>query len=236
MSLPPELSIAVCAKDEERTLGGVLELLAALPISKEILIVDDGSRDRTNRIAKEWAARYDFIHLLEHGRSLGKGAGLRTALGASSGAYFAIQDADLEYDPNDIPRCFQAMKERRCDIFFGSRFLQPNPTHYPLFFWGNKIVSRWVSLLTGVRITDAYSGRKFFRTEFLKNWGIESGGFEVEAELAVKTGRAAAGGKLVYGELPIVYAPRTMAEGKKIRTTDGARAVISSLRWRLRLG
>ncbi|MBI4668405.1 MAG: glycosyltransferase family 2 protein [Elusimicrobia bacterium] len=232
--MPVELSLAVCAFNEEKTLAAVLEALCALEIDREIIVVDDGSEDETHAIARRFGDRHPFVRVARHETRLGKGAALKTALNCAAGIYFAVQDADLEYDPRDIPRCLDEMKKRNLDVIFGSRFLKPNPTCYPLFLAGNKLVSLYISRLVGLKITDAYTGRKIFKTVSLRAAGIESSGFEVEAELAVKFGLKAAKGELVYGEIPIDYRPRTVAEGKKIKIADGLRAMASALYWRMK--
>ncbi|MBI4370091.1 MAG: glycosyltransferase family 2 protein [Elusimicrobia bacterium] len=234
--MPPLLTIAVCALNEEKTLPRVLAQLFKIRLNIEIIVVDDGSTDQTAFVVEEFVSEHQGVRLIQHSHRSGKGAALASALAQAHGEYFAVQDADLEYDPLDLPVCFETMLREKWDILFGSRFLRPNPTAYPLFLAGNKIVSFWISLITGLRVTDAYTGRKIFKTAVLRTLGITASGFDVEAELAVKASRAAVLGRLRFGEIPIVYCPRTVQEGKKIRYGDGYHALKEALLWRWRVG
>lgn len=226
------LTIAICARDEERTLKRVVDEVLKLDLPKEILIVDDGSRDRTPQIASGLSRENSQIRVLRHEASQGKGAGIQTAVRSAQGRYFAIQDADLEYEPGYIAEAVRRMESEGWDAVFGSRFLRSNPTHYPLFFIGNKCVSQWISWLTGTKITDAYTGTKVLRTDLMRSFHLESNGFEIEAEIAVKMGLAARRDAVRFLEIPIPYHPRTIEEGKKIRIADGAAALAWSWRFR----
>ncbi|MEK7287294.1 MAG: glycosyltransferase, partial [Elusimicrobiota bacterium] len=155
------------------------------------------------------------------------------ALRHAQGEYFAVQDADLEYEPAQIESVVRRMQTEGWDVVFGSRFLKSNPTQYIMFYMGNKLVSRWISFLTRITITDAYTGTKIFKTELLRGFGLKANGFEIEAEMAVKTGILARQRRIRFLEIPIPYHPRTMGEGKKIGVFDGARAIWSALDYRL---
>lgn len=230
MVTSPEITIAIPALNEERTIIQVLEALTRLSLDMEIIVVNDGSKDQTASLVKTFTKKHPFVFLHSHEVSMGKGAGLRTALARARGRYFAVQDADLEYDPQDIVPCLGIIKQEGLDVLFGSRFLKSNPTRYPLFYWGNKAISFWISFLTGLDITDTYTGRKIFRTEILRRFAINGRGFEIEAELSVKTARLARAKQLKFKETPITYNPRKLEEGKKIRIKDGLIAFIFSLK------
>ncbi|MEK6544051.1 MAG: glycosyltransferase family 2 protein [Elusimicrobiota bacterium] len=227
----PLLSIVVPALNECGTLAGVLDALLALRLGAEIIVIDDGSSDDTGVVAERYSKRYASVTCIRHASRQGKGAGILDALAVAHGRYFAVQDADLEYDPADIPACLQHMRTESLDALYGSRFMKDNPTAYPLFYWGNKAVSAWVSVLTGVKITDAYTGRKLYRTAFMRGLALSQKDFAIEAEMAVKTALAARHGAK-FAETPIGYKPRKISDGKKIRPQDGLSAFWLSLAYR----
>ncbi|MFC1520834.1 glycosyltransferase family 2 protein [Elusimicrobiota bacterium] len=231
----PEVTIAVCAFNEAANVGRVLTELLSLKINKEIMIIDDASTDATPQIIKSMADKSNgLIKIFKHEKRKGKGAGIITAIKHSSGRYFCIQDADLEYDPHDIDRIMEDITQNSLDACFGSRFIEPNPVIYPHCAFANKFISKWISLLTGTLITDSYTGRKIIRTNLIKGLSLEKYGFDIEAEISTKIGTLTGQGKIKFSEAPISYNPRTVKEGKKIRLMDAIKAFLVPLQIKLK--
>ena len=211
------LSVLIPVYNEKAT---VLELLrrveaVALPIGKEIVIVDDGSTDGTRELLKGLGARAKVV-LHEHNQ--GKGAALRTALAHATGDFTIIQDADLEYDPADYAGLLAPVLDGRADVVYGSRFL--GGPHRLLFFWhyaANKFFTLLTNVLYNINRTDMGTCYKLFVTEKLKALSLASARFGIEAELTAKVCK----NRLRLYETPISYSGRTYAEGKNISWTDG---------------
>lgn len=228
-------TIVIPSYNEMRTLPSVLETLGGVPLEKEVIVVDDGSVDGTREwVEKSIAARkfpYE-LRLIKHERNRGKGGALITGFGAASGDIAIVQDADLEYDPSQIPALVKPIEEGRADAVFGSRMLMDKAQTYSrLYLTGNKFLSFLISLLFGVRMTDSYTCYKAFRTPLLRRMRLVSDGFEIEAELACKTAFMG----LRFAELPISYISRSRREGKKINYKDAVKGVLKILALRLTL-
>jgi glycosyltransferase involved in cell wall biosynthesis len=223
----PTISIVVPAKDEARTIEHVLERLRALPWRLEILVVDDGSRDGTAAIA----GRDGGIRLLRHERSRGKGAAVRTGIAASTGDVLVIQDADLEYDPADLPRLLDPLLKGVADVVYGTRLRGGEPQRAHLFwhYAGNRFLSLLTNVLYNTTISDMEVGYKAFRGELIRSIELVSDDFRFEAEVTAKILRRP--GIRLY-EVPISYYGRTYEEGKKITWRDGIQAVGALLRFR----
>ncbi len=211
-----KLSIIIPVYNEEKTIAAVLDALVAVPFGeweREVIVVDDGSVDATSAILKQWSGVKAFFHVANRG----KGVAIRTGLAEACGDAVIIQDADLEYDPADIPRLLAAMEKTGADAVFGSRNIAPERRGYPHYVLGVAVLTGCINLLFRSRLTDAYTGYKLLRTSALKELGITSAGFEFEAEatcLLLKRGYKIC-------EIPIRYNPRSFSEGKKIRFRDG---------------
>lgn len=212
------LSIVIPVFNERATLPAVLESVAGVSLDKEILIVDDGSTDGTREYLKDMAQNPgEGVRVLFHDRNRGKGAALRTGFREVEGDIVIIQDADLEYDPQDYPALLKPILDGRADVVYGSRFL--GGPHRVLFFWhylGNKILTLISNMLTNLNLSDMETCYKVFRSEVIKNLTFTSDGFAIEAEMTVKIARA---GYRVY-ETPISYSGRDYSEGKKITWKD----------------
>jgi glycosyltransferase involved in cell wall biosynthesis len=223
------LSVLIPVYNEKATL---LELLrrveaVALPLDKEIIIVDDGSTDGTREILRELGSRAKVV-FHEHNR--GKGAALRTALEQATGEFAIIQDADLEYDPKDYAGLLVPLLDGRADAVYGSRFL--GGPHRVLFFWNyaaNKFFTLLTNVLYNINLTDMGTCYKLFITEKLKAIPLESERFGIEAELTAKICKR----RLRLYETPISYSGRTYEEGKKIAWTDGFSYIWCLLRYRV---
>jgi dolichol-phosphate mannosyltransferase len=229
------LSILIPAYHEEATLGEVIRRSLAVDtesvgFTKQIVICDDGSSDKTFEIATAAAAADPRVTAVRHERNRGKGAAIRTALDAARGDYCLIQDADLEYEASDYPALL-AEVSRGASVVYGSRFLaNPRPTGMATAnFVANRILTTTANLLYGVSITDEATCFKLFETKLLRSLNLTCEGFEFCPEVTAKLGRRNV--KIV--EVPISYSARAVAEGKKVRWTDGVEAMWVLLRGKL---
>jgi glycosyltransferase involved in cell wall biosynthesis len=229
----PELSILVPAYDEAATIAEVLRRVAALGLDAEIVVVDDGSTDGTGAaveaIARELGG--DRVRLLSHARNRGKGAAVRTAIAASSGRIVVIQDADLEYDPRDLPRLIAPLREGVADAVYGTRLRGGEPQRAHLFwhYAGNRLLSLLTNVLYNTTISDMEVGYKAFDGALARSLKLVSDDFAFEPEITAKVLRLP--GVRLY-EIPISYYGRTYAEGKKITWRDGLKAITALIRFR----
>jgi glycosyltransferase involved in cell wall biosynthesis len=221
------LSILIPAYQEEATIEEILRRVtaidtASLGFTKEVIVCDDGSRDRTSALIVAAAARDSQIHLVRHEKNLGKGMAIRTALTEAHGEYVLIQDADLEYDVDDYPELLEQVR-LGADVVYGSRFLgkaRPDGMRTSNYI-ANRALTITANLLYGLTITDEATCFKVFRTELLRSLNLECEGFEFCPEVTAKLGRR--GIQIV--EVPISYTARAIADGKKVRWTDGVTAM-----------
>ncbi|HEV3471408.1 MAG TPA: glycosyltransferase family 2 protein [Pyrinomonadaceae bacterium] len=225
------LSVVVPAYNEERTLARVVEKLLPLPRLLEIIIVDDCSTDATHRVAEELAERHPRVRVARHERNRGKADALRTGFALTRGEIVIVQDADLEYDPAEIPLVIQPIVDDRSDVVYGSRFLVRRATRVLYFYHylGNKFLTFLSNVLTNLNMTDIETGYKAFRGEIIRNMRITSRGFGFEVEVTAKVAKL---GCAIY-EVPISYYGRTYEEGKKIGLRDGLQALWLILRFNL---
>jgi len=225
---PMKLSIIVPVYNEERTLTIILDRLFELPIDKEIIVIDDASRDGSRDILKALADEHK-ITFLAHDRNRGKGAAIRTGLDHAHGEYTVIQDADLEYDPHDIVRMLDTAVQHNADAVFGDRVHNPESgISYRRYYWGGRLLTVLANLLYGVHISDESTCYKMVRTSLLKSINLTCRRFEFCPEVVAKLGKR----KVKIYEIPISYAPRKMEEGKKIRWRDGLVAIWTLLKLR----
>lgn len=224
------VSIIIPVFNERKTIGQVVQAVERVdlgPIEKEIIIVDDGSTDGTREILARFEGRHRVIY---QPKNMGKGAALRRGFQEASGDYIINQDADLEYDPADFVFLIRPIVERRADVVFGSRLLDPakNKYVYKRYLWGGLFLNFLVNSFTGIGINDIFSGSKLFPRSALKRISLNSNGFEIETELAIKLARA--GYKIL--EVPISYKARRIEEGKKIRPIDGIKILKAAIKSR----
>jgi glycosyltransferase involved in cell wall biosynthesis len=172
------LSVVVPAFNEEATIGTVIRRLLAVPELREIIVVDDGSTDRTSDVAHILAARHDAVRVLRHDCNLGKTAALRSGFAASSGEIVIVQDADLEYDSSEIKDVVQPIRDGLADVVYGSRFLVRRAARVLYFYHylANKLLTFISNLLTKINLTDIETGYKAFRGEIIRNMIITSTG------------------------------------------------------------
>jgi glycosyltransferase involved in cell wall biosynthesis len=226
-----KLSIVIPCYNEVRTIRHIVDRVRAAPVAeREIIIVDDCSRDGTRDLLRtEIAPLVDKV--LYHEVNQGKGAALRTGFRAATGDVVVVQDADLEYDPQDYPRLLQPILEGKADVVFGSRFQGGQP-HRVVYFWhmvGNKFLTLLSNMATNINLTDMETCYKVFRREVLQRIEIEENRFGFEPEITAKVARL---GVVIY-EVGISYYGRTYAEGKKIGWRDGFRALWAIAKYNL---
>ena len=226
-----KLSIVIPCYNEKATIAGILDAVRAAPWpDKEIIVVDDFSTDGTRELLQgELRAKLD--RLLLHPENRGKGAALRTGFGAATGEAVIVQDADLEYDPNEYGRMLQPIVDGRADVVYGSRFMGAAP-HRVLYFWhrmGNGLLTVFSNMFTNLNLTDMETGYKAFRRELIQSIEIEEARFGFESEITAKLARRRC---RIY-EVGISYYGRTYAEGKKINYKDGLRAIYCILKYNL---
>jgi dolichol-phosphate mannosyltransferase len=221
------LSIIIPAYNEEKTIASVLDKVLAQNYGeweKEIIVVNDCSSDKTEEIIQPYL---DKIKYIKHSKNSGKGTAIKTGLSESSGDAVIVQDADLEYNPDDIKLLLEKF-DSGFEIVYGSRNLHPERRGYSHYVLGSKILDWLVNLFFWTNLTDVYTCYKLFKTDILRKIGIESKGFEMEMELTAKALKM--GYKII--EVPIHYYPRKFSEGKKIRARDGIKGIWTLLKYR----
>jgi glycosyltransferase involved in cell wall biosynthesis len=232
-----KLSVLVPVYNEERTLEEIVRRVCAVPLAKEIIFVDDGSKDRSREILtrlQEENQRADDasnrIRVLFQAQNEGKGAALKAALSHVTGDVVIIQDADLEYDPKDYPSLLAPIQAGLADVVYGTRFAGGG-AHRVLFFWhsmGNRMLTLLSNMLTNLNLSDMEVGYKVFRADVLKGIELESKRFGFEPEITMKLAKK----RCRFYEVPISYHGRTYEEGKKITWKDGLAALYYMLRFR----
>jgi glycosyltransferase involved in cell wall biosynthesis len=211
-----KLSIVIPVYNEAATIQRVIAGVVALPIPKEIVIVDDASTDGTRQILSQYEAARDF-HLIFKPQNEGKGAALRTGFRRVSGDVVVVQDADLEYDPRDILAVVRPIVTGAADVVYGSRFLTDCPQDRSLTHrLGNRLLTTLSNWTTGLEITDMETGYKAFRREVIQSFEIQQRRFGFEPEVTARISRR----KYRVYEVPISYTPRGYAQGKKIGLGD----------------
>jgi glycosyltransferase involved in cell wall biosynthesis len=216
------VSFLIPAFNEAATIGEVLERVDALELDKQVIAVDDGSTDETGAILARWKdAGSDRIALRQTNR--GKGAAIRAAIPHVDGDIAVIQDADMEYDPADVPALIEPIVRGVADVVFGSRLSGGRPQRAYLFWHlvGNRFLSLVTNVLYNTTLHDMETGYKAFRSEVLRSLDLREDDFAIEPEITAKVCRR---GLRVY-ELPVAYYGRTYAEGKKITWRDGFKAL-----------
>jgi len=214
------ISVIIPVYNEVKTIKEIVARVQAVALDKEIIIVDDGSGDGTREVLHDLKGR-EGITVLFHDRNQGKGAALRTAFKQVKGDIVIIQDADLEYDPNEYGKLIRPILDGKADAVYGSRFL--GGPHRVLLFWhylGNKILTLFSNMLTNLNLTDMETCYKVFKASLLKEFSLESNRFGVEPEITTKLAKL----KCRIYEVDISYSGRDYTEGKKINWKDGIAA------------
>jgi dolichol-phosphate mannosyltransferase len=227
--MKPELSVLMPVYNEAETLPHLLERVRAVPVAKEILIVDDGSTDGTREYLRDQIEKCcPDVRVFYHDQNEGKGAAIRTAIPHAIGRYSIVQDGDLEYDPLDYLVLLEAFRAQDVPVVYGSRFLRGWPKMRLPNRIVNKLLAWMVRFFFRTPMTDEATCYKAFRTEVLQSIPLECRRFEFCPEVTAKIIRR--GHRIV--EVPIRYEARSMAEGKKIRWTDGVAAIWTLLKFR----
>lgn len=224
-----KLSVVIPVYNEERTLEEIVRRVQATPFEKEILLVDDGSRDRSREIMERLAREEPNVRCFHHAVNSGKGAALSTGFRQVTGDVVLIQDADLEYDPSDFPALVRPILDDRADVVFGSRFSggRHARVHRYWHYVGNRTLTAVSNLFTGLDLSDMETCYKVFRRDVADRIHIRSRTFAVEPEFAAKVAKLRA--RVL--EVPISYAGRGYSEGKKIGPKDAFIAVWAIVRW-----
>ncbi|KJS28479.1 MAG: glycosyl transferase [Desulfatitalea sp. BRH_c12] len=227
-----KLSIVIPCYNEERTLKLCVERVLAIAdekLSLELIIVDDHSEDNSYTVAEELHKTYAEIHIIRHDKNTGKGSALRTGFKAASGDYVAVQDADLEYDPNDLKNLLVPLLSGEADVVLGSRFLSSG-AHRVLYYWhslGNRFLTFLSNMFTDLNLTDMECCYKVFSREVIQHVNIQEDRFGFEPEIISKIAQM----RLRIFEMGVSYYGRTYDEGKKITVKDGFRALYCIFRY-----
>jgi glycosyltransferase involved in cell wall biosynthesis len=217
------LSVVMPVYNEQATLDTIIGRVLARPEVGELIAVDDCSRDDSAAILGRWAVTDERVRVVSHERNQGKGAALRTGIAAATRPLVIIQDADLEYDPNDYAKLVQPLLDGRADAVFGSRFRGGEASRV-LYYWhsiGNRVLTNLSNMLTDINLTDMETCYKVFRREVLQQITVEENRFGFEPEITAKIAKQ----RVRIYEVGISYAGRTYEEGKKIGWRDGVRAL-----------
>ncbi|NEO36889.1 MAG: glycosyltransferase family 2 protein [Moorea sp. SIOASIH] len=226
-----KLSVVIPCFNEVNTIANVIEAVKASAVKEcEIIVVDDYSTDGTREIL-ESSLESQIDHVVYHHKNRGKGAALRTGFGLATGDIVIVQDADLEYDPQEYPLLMQPIIDGKADVVYGSRFAGGGP-HRVVYYWhmvGNKFLTMLSNMFTNINLTDMETCYKAFRREIIQSIKIEESRFGFEPEITAKVARK----KCRIYEVGISYYGRTYEEGKKIGWRDGFRAIFCILKYNL---
>lgn len=227
-----KLSVVMAVYNECSTLRTVVERVLGVPLEIELLCVDDGSGDGSREILAQLASAHPQMRVLLQPKNMGKGAALRRGIQEAGGDFVIIQDADLEYDPDEYPILLGPLLDGKADVVYGSRFLGGGP-HRVLYFWhsvGNSLLTLLSNCLTNINLSDMETCYKAFRREVIQSIPLEENRFGFEPEITVKVAKR----RLRIYEVGISYWGRTYEEGKKIGWKDGVRALWCLLKYSIK--
>ncbi len=231
-----KISIIVPVYNEEKTISKILDRLSKvdLKIKKEIIIVDDGSKDCSKEVIEKYIKnkkrdnniKYKF-KTKENG---GKGSAIKEGIKSAVGEIITIQDADLEYNPEDFKKLIKPIIQNKAEVVYGSRFLKAHKPLYRIYFLGNKFLTFLTKMLYNSEITDMETCYKVFKSEVIKKIDIKANKFDIEPEITARILKQ----KIKIIEIPISYSPRSIEEGKKINWKDGLQAIWTLVYWRFK--
>ncbi len=225
-----KISIVIPCFNEERTLVKVIDkILKQEKIEKEIIIINDGSTDKTKTIINELCKKHSIIKAIHHDANKGKGAALKTGFLKATGDIILIQDADLEYDPDDYKKLITPFVKTDAQIVYGSRFMGGDYVrlHYFWHYIANKLLTFLTNIFTNLNMSDMETGYKVFRSECLNQINLKEKSFGIEPEITIKLAKQ----KFIFYEVPISYSGRSYDEGKKITIKDAFRAVYCIIKY-----
>lgn len=226
-----KLSVVIPVYNEKNTLQALLQRVRAVPFDKEIILIDDCSIDGTRDLLKQLQDSEPDLKIIFHERNRGKGAALNTGFKNVSGDIVIIQDADLEYNPDEYPHLLAPILDGRADVVYGSRFLgSPQRVHLYWHYVGNKFFTLLSNIFTNINLTDMETCYKVFKASLLERFSIRSRRFGIEPEITAKFAKM----RCKIYEVPISYSGRDYTEGKKINWKDGVAAVYWILYYNLR--
>ena len=231
-----KISIIVPVYNEEKTISKILDKLSKvnLKIKKEIIIVDDGSKDRSKELIEGYIENKkrnkteDYRFIPKENR--GKGSAIKEGIKSATGDIITIQDADLEYNPEDYKKLIKPIIQNKAEVVYGSRFLKEHKPMYKTYFLGNKLLTLLTKILYNSEITDMETCYKVFRSDIIKNIKIKANRFDFEPEVTARILKQG----IKIKEIPISYSPRSIEEGKKINWKDGLQAIWTLIYWRFR--
>ena len=229
------LSIIIPVYNEEKTILEVLDKTSntRLGVNKEIIIVDDGSKDQSKEIIEKYlkkkknSDKLRFIAIFKENG--GKGSAVRKGIEIATGDIITIQDADLEYDPSEYAKLIKPILEGKNKVVYGSRFLKNHEPMYKIYYLGNKFLTFLTKVLYGAKITDMETCYKVFDKDVIKNIDLKANKFDMEPEITAKILRQG----IEIKEMPITYKPRSIEEGKKINWKDGLQAIYTLFYWKI---
>lgn len=223
-----KLSVIIPAYNEENTIAEIIKRVAATGLAEEIVVVNDGSTDKTS-VVLAGIKQYPNLRILDHAQNAGKGAAVISGLKAAQGDVFIIQDADLEYDPRDYANLLAPVENGEADVVFGSRFTgMKHEGMLILSALANRFITIFANFLFGSRLTDVETCYKLFTRPVAERLDLRSRGFELEPEFTAKVLKM----KVRIREVPISYNPRGYGEGKKIQWIDGVKTLWTLLKYR----
>jgi len=232
-----KLSVIIPVYNEEKTVEKVLDYICGkkFPLELEILVVNDGSYDSSEEIVKNFIKRYKAkskkikVKLFSK-KNEGKGSAVRLGIKMARGNIIIIQDADLEYNPDDYNKIIKPIIDGKEKVVYGSRFLKEHKPLYRIYYLGNKFLTLLTKIIYGTNITDMETCYKAFRSDVIKSIEIKSNKFDIEPEITAKILKRG----IRIKEIPISYTPRSVKEGKKIGWRDGLKAIYTLVYWRFR--